>query len=113
MWSVQKDNSDSLAASFGKSSKWSHGITKCPEGAYARGSSFVPGEHSILYPPGPGKAMNSFPSRKISTESFSRMLVALRIAGRSAPTPSAMLALKDSFVAASSLNFTAMGITAS
>ena len=47
-WSVQKDSSWSSVVVVGRSSKWSHVITICPEGEYVKGNSLVPGDQSIL-----------------------------------------------------------------
>ena len=69
-----------------------------------RHKSLVPGDHFISYPTGPGKAMSSFPLRRRMTASFPCMDWEPRMAGRFEPEPVAMLPVKLSRLAGSSLN---------
>ena len=70
----------------------SHGMTRCPDGVCTIGSSLVPGDHSILYPPGPGSAIISRPSRNTSTVSFCCIELNPNIAGKFAADPVAIVA---------------------
>ena len=75
----------------------------------------MPGLHSILYPPGPGKAMVSLPSRNMITLSFSFIDLQPKMAGKSEPHPSATFALNwsEDAVPLSPADFIAIGIIAS
>ena len=93
-------------------SNLSHGRTRCPDGAGVTFSRLVSGDHLISYPPGPGKAIISFPLCRHITASRSCMLSRPQMAGRLDPHPVATFASNVSNEVGSSTLSTAAGMVA-